>query len=120
MPGIQDEELKALLEAQQRLAAKAERLQSAPDVQTYLQWVEEMEGDARALQAKATAWGQKMDAAYPKAKVRGQIVVQLTPEQQARIKKDTGVALETVTIDDPSGSLNMMMELAHPIDIYPY
>ena len=115
-----DDELRDLLERQKRMAAMAERLNNAPDVETLLGWVEQLEREAKDLEKRATAWGKKMEAAYPSQKgMHGKIEVMLTPDQQAKIKGETGVTMESCVIDDPSGAINTLMKSAAPPDIYP-
>jgi hypothetical protein len=115
-----DDEVRALLDRQKRMAEAAERLQTAPDVETLLQWVSQLEGEAKELEKRAVAWGKKMEAAYPPKKgMHGYIEVVLTPDQRAKIKQETGIVMESVRIDDPSGALNYAMMSASPPDITP-
>ncbi len=115
-----DDELRAILDRQKRMAEMAERLPKAPDIETLLQWVSQMEAEAKELEKRAVAWGKKMEAAYPPKKgMHGYIEVVLTPDQRAKIKQETGIVLESVRIDDPSGALNYAMMSASPPDITP-
>ncbi len=110
-----DDELRAILDRQKRMAEMAERLPKAPDIETLLQWVSQMEAEAKELEKRAVAWGKKMEAAYPPKKgMHGYIEVVLTPDQRAKIKQETGIVLESVRIDDPSGALNYAMMSASP------
>src|SRR5262249_50611388 len=86
-----DDELRALLDRQKRMAEMAERLTKAPDIETLLQWVAQLEAEAKELEKRAVAWGKKMEAQYPPRKgMHGFVEVVLTPDQRAAIKRETG------------------------------
>src|SRR5262249_4534574 len=70
----------------------------------------ELDGVARAFEAKMM--GQIKQA-------RGTVEVVLTPEQRARILKETGVSMNSVIINDPSGGMNTAMPSMTPPDVYP-
>src|SRR5215831_653827 len=102
MPTIKDIE-----ERQKQLMALHDELQREEDMTRYLQIVQRMENAARELEAMAVALDSELTRRQKRSK--GQIEVVLTPEQRAKVQRETGVSLNTVLIDDPGGHMNALM-----------
>jgi hypothetical protein len=111
-------DLKSLLAAQERLAAMAMRIGDETDPEEILRLGEEMRQEAQIVEAQAKAWEAELQAQSKSA--RGTFEVVLRPDQIARIHEQTGERMETVLIDDVSGSLNAAMVITHPDTVEAY
>jgi hypothetical protein len=107
MPSLKDIE-----ERQERLQAKAMSLINETDGQRIMELAEEMRREALELEDVALAFEAEMAAGSRQA--RGAFEVVLTPAQRQRVKTETGVTMESVLIDDPSGALNAAMVETRP------
>jgi DNA polymerase III alpha subunit len=108
--------LKEIEERQQRMYQLIDKMVAEEDMTIMLQTVQLIEAEARALEAAAMAFQAKMTKESGKPATGGFEVV-LTPEQRARILKATGVNMETVFVEDLTGSLNVTMPQTHPAQI---
>jgi hypothetical protein len=98
------EELDARFDA---LRAKMFAVLDMDDAAKIMEVAEELKLEATDLEKDAREWGAKMEAQAKSAKGRFEVV--LTPEQRERIRKETGVDMATVLIEDQSGRINAAM-----------
>jgi hypothetical protein len=107
--------IKEIEERQKRLTELGQRIGKEEDLTKMLELVQQAEQQAKELEAIATVFDAQMrgQAKTPK----GGTEVVLTPEQRARIMKETGVTMMTVVIEDPSGTVNQGMPSTRPAAI---
>jgi hypothetical protein len=107
--------IKEIEERRARLLALGQRIGREEDLNKMLELAQQMEIEAKELEGVAELFEAKMrqQAREPK----GGFEVVLTPEQRARVAKETGVQMMTVFIADPGGQLNQTMPLKRPADI---
>jgi hypothetical protein len=108
--------LKEIEERQQRMYQLIDRMVAEEDMNAMLQLVQALENEARELEAAGKAFQAKMDKQYGKPAAGGFDVV-LTPEQRARVLKETGVTMDVVHVPDVSGSMNAAMPYTAPPQI---
>lgn len=110
MPSMKD-----IDERKTRLLAMTEQLQREDDMTRFLTLVQEMEKLGQELQSVTLAFEAEMKQKERRA--RGQVEVVLTPEQRARIQRETGVSMTTVLIADSGGEINASMPTQRPAQI---
>ena len=105
-----------LLAKQRAMSDKAQSLAVEKDVEKIQRLTAELEEDGRALEALALAFEQQ-ELAKAGPPPQGKLEVVLTPDQRARVKKLTGVDMQSVIIADEAGVLSKAMPYTHPRDI---
>jgi hypothetical protein len=105
-----------LLQKQRAMSDKAQALASEKDIDKIQRITAELEEEGRALEELARAFEvQELAKAGPPPK--GKLEVVLTPDQRARVKKLTGVDMQSVVIADEAGVLSKAMPYTKPRDI---
>ena len=107
--------MKDIDERKNRLLALIDALQREEDMTRYLTIAQEMEKVAAELDSVAAAFGAEMRG--KEKRFVGAVEVQLTPEQRARVQRETGATMTTVLLPDPSGAINARMIFAQPAEI---
>ena len=100
--------IKEIEERQKRLLELGDRIRKEEDLNKMLEMCQQAEQQAKELEEVAVAFDQQMRK-QTKAPPKGGVEVVLTPDQRARILKETGVSMMTVVIDDPAGHFNKAM-----------
>jgi hypothetical protein len=107
--------IKEIEERQKRLLELGERIRKEEDLNRMLEMCQQAEQQARELEEVAVAFDQQMRK-QAKEPPKGGVEVVLTPDQRARILKETGVSMMTVVIDDPNGNfMKLMPETLPPV-----
>lgn len=106
MPSLDD-----IQERDRRMRGLIQKLEREEDMQQYLLIVQQLEEEGKALQTELTVMAAEYQATKPSS---GKIEVVLTPEQRARVLRETGVAMTTVMISDPTGVVNAAMPVTDP------
>ena len=107
--------IKEIEERRARLIALGEKIGREEDMNKMLELAQQMEREAKELEGVAEVFDARMRTQSKTPK--GGFEVVLTPDQRARIMKETGVSMMTVFIEDPGGSLNKTMPMARPAEI---
>ena len=105
-----------LLQKQRAMSDKAQALATEKDVEKIQRLTAELEEDGRALETLAVAF-EKQELAKAGPPPKGKLEVVLTPDQRARVKKLTGVDMQSVIIADEAGVLSKAMPHPKPRDI---
>ncbi len=105
-----------LLAKQRAMSDKAQSLAAEKDVEKIQRITAELEQDGRELEELARAF-ERQELAKAGPPPKGQLEVVLTPEQRARVKKLTGVDMQSVVIADEAGVLSKAMPYTKPRDI---
>jgi DNA polymerase III alpha subunit len=107
MPSMKD-----IDERKNRLLAMMAELQREEDMTKFLSLAQEMEKVGKELEAATVAFAAEMKG--KEKHTHGFVEVVLTPEQRARVHRETGVSMTTVQIDDPGGDVNAAMPTNRP------
>lgn len=110
MPSMKD-----IDERKTRLLAMMDQLQREDDMTRFLTLVQQMEQLGHELESVVQAFEAEMK--QKESRARGFVEVVLTPEQRARVQRETGVTMSTVLLSDPGGELNAAMPLQRPEQI---
>jgi hypothetical protein len=105
--------LKEIEERQMRMYQLIDKMVAEEDLTTMLQIVQQLEQEAKELEAAAVAFQDKMNKTYP-PKPKGAFEVVLTPDQRQRVLKATGVNMGSVFIQDITGAINVTMPTTAP------
>ncbi len=105
-----------LLAKQRAMSDKAQSLAAEKDVEKIQRITAELEQDGRELEELARAF-ERQELAKAGPPPKGKLEVVLTPEQRARVKKLTGVDMQSVVIADEAGVLSKAMPYTKPRDI---
>ncbi len=105
--------LKEIEQRQERMYKLIDQMNAQEDMNAMLQIVQQLEQEAKELESAALAFQAKMEKQYGKSR-RGSIEVVLTPEQRQKVKRETGIDMTSVIIDDQSGVLNTAMPITLP------
>lgn len=100
--------IKEIEERQKRLLELGDRIRREEDLNRMLEMCQQAEHEARELEEVAVAFDQQMRK-QSKTPPKGGVEVVLTPDQRARILKETGVSMMTVVIEDASGNFSKAM-----------
>lgn len=102
------------LEAKQKqLVEMAEALMREPDGMKVAEMAPAVQKVGEELAELAAAFEQQQHAKYGINK-RGMTEVVLTEHQRARVKRETGITLDSIRIPDEGGLTARMMEGTHP------
>jgi ABC-type ATPase with predicted acetyltransferase domain len=110
MPSMKD-----IDERKARLLAMMEQLKNEEDMTRFLTLAQEIEKVGQELQTVISAFDAEMKQKERRA--RGQVEVVLTPEQRARVHRETGVSMTTVLLADSGGEINASMPTRRPEQI---
>src|SRR5579859_5508620 len=102
-----------LLARQRAMLVLMEKLPGETDTERITAIANQLQNDARELEALALAY-EKQELAKAGPPPCGSIEIVLTPEQKKRIYEQTGVSMETVVVRDESGVLNQSMPHTDP------
>ena len=105
-----------LLQKQRAMSDKAQSLAAEKDVEKIQRITAELEQEGRALEELALAF-ERQELAKAGPPPKGKLEVVLTPDQRARVKKLTGVEMQSVVIADEAGVLSKAMPYTKPRDI---
>lgn len=105
-----------LLAKQRTMSDKAQALVNEKDVEKIQRITAELEQEGRELEELARAF-EKQELAKAGPPPKGKLEVVLTPEQRTRVKKLTGVDMESVVVADEAGVLSKAMPYTRPRDI---
>lgn len=105
-----------LLAKQRAMSDKAQSLANEKDVEKIQRITGELEQEGRELEELARAF-ERQELAKAGPPPKGKLEVVLTPDQRARVKKLTGVDMQSVIIADEAGVLSKAMPYTRPRDI---
>jgi len=105
-----------LLQKQRAMSDKAQSLAAEKDVEKIQRITAELEQEGRELEELARAF-ERQELAKAGPPPQGKLEVVLTPDQRARVKKLTGVDMQSVVIADEAGVLSKAMPYTKPRDI---
>lgn len=105
-----------LLAKQRAMSDKAQSLAVEKDVEKIQRITEELAEEGRALEELARAF-ERQELAKAGPPPKGKLEVVLTPQQRARVKKLTGVDMQSVVIADEAGVLSKAMPYTKLRDI---
>lgn len=103
---------KEVMEGFARLQEMALSILNEEDPQRIMEIGEQIRAEAEAFEALAMAFEAEMAKTAKTPGARFEVV--LTDAQRQRVKSETGVTMDTVFINDPSGVLNAAMVTTHP------